>query len=279
MTGALTATLARAWKNPSGRAGIVLLGVMMLAAAIAPIFLPDPAAIDLDLGAVAPSLGHLFGTDRLGRDILSRVAHGGRVSLAVAGLAVALSLSLGVAVGVLAGMLGGAVDALLMRAVEAFLAIPRLFVLLLLLAVWDQVPLSALIAIIGLTGWFVTARLVRGEVLRLRAEGYVEAAAALGAGPIRTIFRHLVPNTLGVILVAATLGVGEVILLEAGVSFLGVGVRPPTPSWGGMVFDAMSYNATAPWMTFFPGAAIVITVLAMNLVSDALRGAFDPRSA
>lgn len=279
MTGSLLATLARAWRNPSGRAGLLMLAALALAALIAPALLPDPAAMNLDLGPAAPSAGHLFGTDRLGRDLLSRVAHGGRVSLSVAALAVALSLTLGVSIGVLAGLAGSWVDTLLMRGVDALLAIPRLFVLLLLLAVWDQVPLSALILIIGLTGWFVTARLVRGEVLRLRAEGFVEAATALGAGPFRTIFRHLVPNTLGVILVAATLGVGEVILLEAGVSFLGVGVRPPTPSWGGMVFDARNFNTTAPWMVFFPGAAIVITVLAMNLVSDALRAAFDPRSA
>jgi peptide/nickel transport system permease protein len=197
----------------------------------------------------------------------------------VAGLSVAVSLTLGVTLGVVAGLAGGWLDALLMRLVDAALAVPRLFILLLLLVVWERIPLPALIAVIGLTGWFATSRLVRGEVLRLRAEGFVDAARALGAGPARTIFRHLVPNTLGMVLVAATLGVGEVILLEAGLSFLGVGVQPPTPSWGGMVLDGRDQIAVAPWTIFFPGLAIVTTVLAVNLVSDALRAAFDPRSA
>jgi peptide/nickel transport system permease protein len=280
MTGSLGATLARAWRDPAGRVGLLVLVVLIGAAVLAPAWLPDPAAMpDLGGGARPPSSAHPFGTDRLSRDLLSRVAHGARVSLAVAGLAVALSLTLGVAVGVAAGLAGGWLDALLMRLVDAALAIPRLFILLLLLTVWERIPLPALILVIGLTGWFATARLVRGEVLRLRAEGFVDAARALGAGRAHTIFRHLVPNTLGVVLVAATLGVGEVILLEAGLSFLGVGVQPPTPSWGGMVLEGRDLFAAAPWTILFPGLAIVTTVLAVNLVSDALRAAFDPRSA
>lgn len=280
MTGSLLAALRRAARDPGGRVGLAVLALLAAAAILAPAVLPDPAAIpDLDAGAAPPSAAHLFGTDRLSRDLLSRVVHGARISLAIAGLAVALSLTIGVAVGVTAGLAGGWVDALLMRVVDAALAVPRLFVLLLLLVVWERVPLAALIAVIGLTGWFGTSRLVRGEVLRLRRAEFVEAARALGAGPGSLVARHLVPNVLGVVLVSATLGVGEVILLEAGLSFLGVGVQPPTPSWGSMVLDGRDLIGTAPWAAFFPGAAIVTTVLAVNLVSDALRAAFDPRSA
>ena len=280
MTGPLGATLRRAWRDPKTRIGVAILGLLILAAAVAPALFRDPSAIpDLGRGAEPPTWAHPFGTDQLTRDVFSRVAHGGRVSLTIAALAVALSLSIGVAVGVVAGFAGGWIDALLMRLVDAALAIPRLFVLLLLLAVWERVPLAALILVIGATGWFGTSRLVRGEVLRLRREGFVQAALALGARPAHTIFRHLVPNVLGVVLVTATLAIGEVILLEAGLSFLGVGVQPPTPSWGSMVLDARPVVATAPWTALFPGLAIVVTVLAVNLVSDALRGAFDPRGA
>jgi peptide/nickel transport system permease protein len=280
VTGSLAAALRRALRDPGGRWGLAILGALVAAAALAPVFLPDPAAIpDLAAGATPPGARHPLGTDRLSRDLLSRVVHGGRVSLSIAALSVLLSLTVGVAVGVTAGIAGRWVDALLMRLVDAALAIPRLFVLLLLLVVWERVPLPALILVLGLTGWFGTSRLVRAEVLRLREEGFVQAARALGAGPGRTVVRHLVPNVLGVVLVSATLGVGDVILLEAGLSFLGVGVQPPTPSWGSMVLDGRDLIGTAPWVAFFPGVAIVVTVLAVNLVSDALRAAFDPRSA
>jgi peptide/nickel transport system permease protein len=280
MTGSLRATLARAWRDPGARVGAALLALLCVAAAAAPWALPDPSAMpDLLAGATPPSLAHPFGTDQLNRDLLSRVAHGGRVSLTIAALAVALSLTVGTAIGVAAGWWGGWLDAWLMRSVEAALAIPRLFVLLLLLIVWERIPVSALVLVIGLTGWFATSRLVRGEVLRLRTEGFVEAARVLGAGSGRTIFRHLVPHVLGVVLVGATLGIGEVILLEAGLSFLGLGVQPPTPSWGGMVLEARTLLAVAPWAAFFPGLAIGVTVLSVNLVSDSLRAAFDPRAA
>jgi peptide/nickel transport system permease protein len=207
------------------------------------------------------------------------VVGGARVSLAVAGLAVLVSVTIGAGAGLVAGYLGGAVDAMLMRLVDAALAIPRLFILLLLLAVWDQIPLGALILILGTTGWFGTSRLVRGEVLRLKREAFVTGAEALGAGRARVMFRHLFPNTLGPLLVAATLGVGDVILLEAGLSFLGLGIQPPRPSWGGMIFDAKAELLTAPWTSIFPGLAIAATVLAVNLLGDALSGALDPRQS
>ena len=278
---AVAGALRGVWRNPSGRAGLAFLLFLVLLALAGPQLLPDPfRQYDLvELADTPPSPEHPFGTDQLSRDVLSRVVSGARVSLAVAALAVALSVTLGAGVGLVAGYQGGAVDALLMRLVDGALAVPRLFLLLLVLAVPERVPLVALILLIGVTGWFATSRLVRAEVLRLREEAYVRAAEALGASRRRIIFRHLLVNTAGPLLVAATLGVGDVILLEAGLSFLGLGVQPPTPSWGGMILDARSVLVTAPWVGIFPGIAITLTVLATNLVGDALRDVLDPRGA
>lgn len=276
----LLAVLRSAWRKPRGRAGAVLLLVVILAAVVGPWFLPDPLAQpDILQGSLPPGPGHPFGTDQLNRDVLARVVAGARVSLSVAFLAVMLSATLGAAVGLLAGYWGGTVDSALMRLVDGALAIPRLFILLLVLAAWERVPLAALIFLIGATGWFATSRLVRAEVLRLREEGYVHAAEALGARRVHVILRHLLPNAAGPLLVAATLAIGDVILLEAGLSFLGLGVQPPAPSWGGMVLDSKEVLVSAPWVSIFPGLAIVITVLSANLFGEALRDAVDPRSA
>jgi peptide/nickel transport system permease protein len=273
-------SLQEAWRKPQGRTGALLLLIIAVSAIAGPWLLPDPLAQpDILGGSLPPGLGHPFGTDQLSRDILARVVAGARVSLSVALLAVALSASIGAAVGLVSGYWGGLVDAGLMRLVDGALAIPRLFILLLVLAVWDRVPLVAFVVLIGATGWFATSRLVRAEVLRLREEAYVQAAEALGARRRHVILRHLLPNTLGPLLVAATLGVGDVILLEAGLSFLGLGVQPPTPSWGSMVLDSKEVLVSAPWVGIFPGLAIVITVLSANMFGDALRDAVDPRSA
>jgi peptide/nickel transport system permease protein len=163
--------------------------------------------------------------------------------------------------------------------VDAALAIPRLFLLLPLRAVWERIPLAVFIVGVGAPGWFGTRGRGRAEVLRLRESEYVQAARALGSGGGRIMFRHLLPNAMGPLLVAATLGVGEVILLEAGLSFLGLGIQPPTPSWGGMIFDAKEVLVTAPWASVFPALAIALTVLSANLIGDALRDAVDPRGA
>jgi peptide/nickel transport system permease protein len=272
--------LAAAWRHPQGRTGALLLVIVVVTAVVGPLLLPDPLAQpDILAGSMPPGLGHPFGTDQLNRDILSRVVTGARISLGVALLAVALSMTLGAAVGLVSGYLGGMVDATLMRLVDGALAIPRLFILLMVLAVWERVPVLALILLIGATGWFATSRIVRAEVLRLREETYVRAAEALGARRRRIIFRHLLPNVLGPLLVTATLAVGDVILLEAGLSFLGLGIQPPMPSWGGMILDSKEVLVSAPWAGIFPGLAIVITVLSANLFGDALRDAVDPRSA
>jgi len=278
---ALAEALRAAWRDPRGRTGAILLALIAGIALIGPALLPDPALQVDPVGAanLPPGPGHWLGSDALSRDVLSRVVSGARVSLAVSLVAVLLSVTLGAMVGLVSGYLGGAVDAGLMRLVDAALAIPRLFLLLLVLAAAERLALPVLILVIGTTGWFGTARLVRAEVLRLREEAYVRAAEALGAERRRVIFRHLLPNTLGPLLVAATLGIGDVILLEAGLSFLGLGVQPPTPSWGGMILDAKPVLVAAPWAGIFPGLAIVVTVLSANLFGDALRDAVDPRGA
>jgi peptide/nickel transport system permease protein len=266
------------WSNSRGRIAATVLLLLVVAAVIGPAFLPDPLAQpDILAGSLPPGLGHPFGTDQLSRDVLARVVAGARISLSVALLAVTLSATIGAAVGLVAGYWGGVVDAVLMRFVDGALAIPRLFILLLTLAVWERIPVTALVLMIGVTGWFATSRLVRGEVLRLREESYVRAAEALGARRRRIIFRHLLPNALGPLLVASTLAVGDVILLEAGLSFLGLGIQPPTPSWGGMILDSKEVLVSAPWTGIFPGLAILITVLSVNLFGDALRDALDPR--
>jgi peptide/nickel transport system permease protein len=260
------------WTDRSARLGLALLGLLILVALFAPLMLPDPRAmsdITRDL-LLSPSRSHLLGTDHLSRDVLSRLVAGARVSLAVAAGAVLVSVSLGAVVGLAAGYVGGLLDAVLMRLVDASLAIPRLFLLLLLVAVMDHIPLGVLILAIGGTGWFGTSRLVRAEVMRLRTLEFVRAAEALGASRRRVVLLHLLPNVVGPLAAATTLAVGDVILLEAGLSFLGLGVQPPTPSWGGMIFDAKPYMIDHPWTSLAPGLAIVLTVLAVNLVGESL---------
>ena len=277
---AIRAALPMAWRRPAARIGGVALALLALLAIFGPLALPDPAHQGnlLTNALLSPQAAHPFGTDQLSRDVLSRVVSGMRLSLAIGFIAATLAVGLGTGVGLAAGTLGGAAESLLMRTVDALLAIPRLFVLLLAAAMWDRVPLAALILLLGLTGWYGTSRLVRAEVARLRNEPFTAAALGLGASRWRLAFRHYLPNVAGPVLVAATLGVGDVILLEAGLSFLGLGVRPPTPSLGGMIFESRSVAVAAPWTSIFPGLAIVLTVLAVNLVGDALREALDPRS-
>jgi peptide/nickel transport system permease protein len=269
--------LADLWRRPGAKAGLLVLAGLVLAAIVLPGFLPDPRAQPDVLGAALrpPSAGSPLGTDHLSRDVLARVVNGARVSLAVAGGAVVLSMTLGATVGLVAGYAGGWVDLVLMRIVDGALAVPRLFVVMLLVAAMDRIPLPVLILVIGATGWFGTSRLVRAEVVRLRELDFVGGARALGGRPGRIILRHLLPNVAGPLLVATTLAVGDVILLEAGLSFLGLGVQPPTPSWGGMILDAKPYLVSAPWTSLAPGLAIVVTVLAVNLVGDSLQDALN----
>lgn len=276
-----TAPLQRLLADRSTRVGLVLVTVLLLGAVFAPLLTPyDPTAqLDLESGQLqAPSLAHPFGTDFWSRDLFSRVLYGARVSLVVAALTVVLSLTVGTGVGLTAGLSGGATDAVLMRFVDAGLAIPRVFLLLTIIALWDRVGVSGLVVVLGLTSWFDTARLVRAEVLSLKVRPFVTATRALGFDGPRIALRHVLPNAMAPVVVSATLGMGQIVLIEAALSYLGVGVPPPRPSWGAMIADGQQWMSQAWWIATFPGLAVVLTVVAFSLLSDGMRDAFDPRS-
>lgn len=255
---------------------VFIVAVALFADWLAP-FDPDQPLDIIGLASRPPSLAHLFGTDIYSRDVFSRLVHGSRISLSVAFLAVLLSITVGTAYGAIAGYLGGRADGLMMRIIDALLSIPRVLVLLAIFALWGRVSLGALVLILGLTGWFTTSRLVRAQVLALKTEEMVVAARALGARHRRILWRHILPGVTSTVVVAATLGIGNVIILEAGLSFLGVGVQAPIASWGNIIADGASNVAGLWWMSLFPGLAIVLTVMAFNLIGDALRDALDPR--
>jgi peptide/nickel transport system permease protein len=264
--------------NRRAAVGAGLLVILSLGSLLASVLAPhDPDAQRLARTLQRPSLEHPMGTDRFGRDVLSRTLWGGRVSQLIGLLSMGVSVVVGLVVGGVAGYAGGRTDGLLMRATEAVITFPTFFLLITLVAVFG-VSIPLLILTIGLTSWPITARIVRAEVLSLREREFVQAAAALGAGGLRVMGRHLLPNVVPVIIVAATLRVAYVILVEAGLSYLGVGVPPPTASWGSMVADGKDDLFRAWWVSFFPGLFIFLTVMAYNLVGDGLRDAFDPRA-
>ncbi len=261
--------------------GLGILAFLTIAALAAPLITPfDPnRQIDIvHLKNQAPSWTFLFGTDVLSRDVWSRTVYGARVSLGIGALGALLAVSVGTLVGALAGYYQRWIDAVLMRGVDVGLALPRIFILLMAVALWDGLPFAALVLAIGLTSWFGTSRLVRAEVLSLRQRDFVVAARALGAGSGRIIFRHVLPNAAAPIIVSAALGVGNVLLLEASLSFLGIGIKPPDPTWGNMIADNASSIYTAPWSTLFPGLAISLVVMSLNAVADGVRDALDPRA-
>ncbi|MBI2403014.1 MAG: ABC transporter permease [Gemmatimonadetes bacterium] len=261
--------------------GLAAVGLLYLIALLAPVLAPyDPAAqLDLVAGRLLPaSLAHPLGTDALSRDLLSRLLFGARLSLSIAALAVVVAVTVGTAVGLAAGLAGGVVDAALMRSVDAALAIPRVFLLIVILALWEHGGIAALVLVLGLTGWFGTSRLVRAEVQSLKQRDFVLAARALGLPAWRIALRHILPNATAPIIVSATLGVGNTILIEAALSFLGIGVRPPMPSWGNMIADGQAFLATAPWQAIVPGAAVVLTVMTFSVLGEALRETIDPRT-
>jgi peptide/nickel transport system permease protein len=256
-------------------AGIVL--AMSLAAICAPWLAPfDPSHLDVNAILRPPSLLHPCGTDTLGRDILSRMLFGGRVSLWVGFVAVGLSAAIGIALGLAAGYFGGLVDELVMRFVDIMLCFPSFFLILAVIAFLEP-SLTNIMVVIGLTSWMGVARLVRAETLSLRRRDFVAAARLAGAGPLRIMFVHILPNALAPVLVSATLGVAGAILVESSLSFLGLGVQPPTASWGNILMQGKDVLEIAPWMSTFPGLAILITVLGYNLLGEALRDRFDPR--
>ena len=239
-----------------------------------------PAEFDaIDLGSIrqAPSLSHWMGTDDLGRDLLSRLLYGGRISILIGILSALLSTGIGTLIGAAAGFYGGWGDNLLMRFTDLSYSIPTL-PLLIVLSSYTQTEASAMILIIGLLSWMATARIVRSQVLSLKEMEYVEAARSMGASSIRILTRHILPNTMGPIIVGATLAVGNAILIESSLSFLGLGVQPPTPTWGNLLQDSQATMATKPWLTIFPGLAILLTVLSINFMGDGLQDALDPTS-
>lgn len=264
-------------RNPLAAAGGAVIAFFLLVAVFPSLFASSPPnRIDIVNILRPPSTAHPLGTDDLGRDVLARMAHGARISLSVGFVAVGLATLIGLVVGLLSGFYGGRIDAVLMRLVDMMLCFPAFFLILSVIAfigpsIWN------IMIIIGLTGWMGVARLVRAETLSLKERDFVAAARAQGAGDARIIFRHVLPNTLAPILVAATLGVAGAILTESALSFLGIGVQPPTPSWGNILTAGKDNIEYAWWLSLFPGLAILFTVLGYNLLGEGIRDAADPR--
>jgi ABC-type dipeptide/oligopeptide/nickel transport system permease subunit len=273
-----TLAFRRFRRDRVGVAGSVVVIVLYLVATLAPWIAPyDPMAVDFAAVLKPPSRAHLLGTDESGRDVLSRVIFGARVSMVIALVIRLVTLAMGIAVGALAGYYEGWVDVSLMRGVEVLLAFPGLLLLIGIASAIGPGFFSLLIAF-SVTGWTTTARLVRGKLLAIKREEYMEAARAIGTPAWLQIVRHALPNAMGPVIVTGTIGVAGIILAEAGLSFLGLGIQPPTPTWGGMIAQGRSFLTVAWWASFFPGLAIALAVFGFNLFGDALRDAIDPRA-
>lgn len=266
-------------KNRTAVAGMIVIVGLYLVALLTPFIAPHDPNTQYDLltnRLVGMSAEHPLGTDQFARDVLSRLLYGARISLSIGFVAVGISVTIGTLLGAIAGFFGGFIDGAIMRFVDMVISFPRLILLITIIAIFEP-SIFLIITVLGLTLWPSTARIVRGEVLSLREREFVQAAEALGYPKKRIILRHLIPNALAPVIVAATLGIGNTIVLEAGLSFLGLGVQPPTPSWGTMVAAGRNNLLGAWWLSTFPGLAIVFTVLSFNLVGDGLRDALDPR--
>ncbi|MBP1932932.1 oligopeptide ABC transporter permease [Ammoniphilus resinae] len=275
----LKITIKRFCMNKLAVIGFLALVVIIFGSLFAPFLVShNPAAQNLMERLQPPSSMHWFGTDEYGRDIFSRVFYGARVSLLVGFASVLGGIFVGTMIGAMAGFYGGWVDNILMRMVDLVNAFPSIFLLITIVTLLEP-SLTNIVIVFILLGWTGTARLVRGEFLKIRQEEYIWAAKSIGMSNLRIMLFHMLPNAIGPIIVAATLGVGGVILAESGLSFLGLGIQPPTPSWGNMLQGAQSLSimVMAPWYPFFPGLMILITVLAFNFVGDGLRDAMDPK--
>ena len=263
-------------KNKLAMIGLIALTFFALVAIFAPVLAPyDPSEI-ITSDTQAPSLSHLFGTDDLGRDVFSRAVHGARISLTVGFVAVIIAILVGTVFGAVSGFYGGLTDSTIMRFVDIMLAFPSIF-LILAIQVMLKPNIYNVMVVIGLTSWMGVSRLVRGEFLTIKERQYVEAARAIGANDIRIIFLHILPNAMPPLIVAATLGMAGAILTESALSFLGLGVQPPTSSWGNMLMDSQAYLIDAPWMAVIPGILILVTVLSLYFVGEGLREEFSPR--
>jgi len=273
----------QAWQrfraNRMSMVGLVVIILLVLMAVFAPFIAPYDPIEDIFRGVrgVGPSWEHPFGYDHLGRDLLSRVIFGSRVALLVGLVATGISVLMGIVIGAAAGYFGGWVDTLLSRVVDTLMAFPVIALLLVLAAVLGP-SLVTTIVVIGFTGWATLSRGGRAEVMSLKQQDFITAAKAMGVRDWRIIWRHLLPNVMGPVIVLASLGIGGIIILESALSFLGLGIRPPNPSWGGTLADGRAFILRYPHIAFFPGLMIVITVLAFNFLGDGLRDAFDPRN-
>jgi peptide/nickel transport system permease protein len=257
--------------------GALIVVALLLVSVLAPWLAPyDPGQIDLQHVLAPPSADHLLGTDQLGRDVLSRMIWGARISLKVGFVATGLAILIGTALGAVSGYYGGWVDSVIMRLVDIMLCFPTFFLILAVIAVLEPSIWNIMI-IIGLTGWMGVTRLVRADFISLRERDFVKAAQAIGASDWRIIFMHILPNAMASILVAATLGVAGAILTESALSFLGIGVQPPTPSWGNILTAGKDNIDIAWWLSLFPGLAILITVVGYNLLGEGIRDLLDPR--
>ena len=269
--------LRRLRRRPLALAGAVAVTLFAVLALFAPLFAPyNPTATDFLAVRQAPSAAYLLGTDDVGRDVLSRVIYGARASLTAGVISVVIALGLGVPLGLAAGFYGGWLDEAVMRLTDAVLAFPFLILAIALAASLGPSLQNAMIAI-GIASAPTFVRLTRGQVLSVKGEDYVQAARAVGGGDLRVVTRHILPNTFSPLLIQASLTVAQAIIAESALSFLGLGVQPPTPSWGSMLNTAKGFMADAPWMAVWPGLCIFVTVLAFNLFGDGLRDAFDPR--
>ncbi len=271
-------------RHTGARIGLAVLLILGLAVLLAPLSPYDPDKSNVSERFQTPSWQHPMGTDPLGRDVLTRVLYGGRISMSVGVLVVVITLTVGVSVGAVAGYAGGMIDNILMRITDAALTLPSLLVLILLGAILREVDLPLLqrnsvvtiALVIGLLSWMTFARLVRAAFLTLRELDFVTASRALGASPMRIVLRHILPNTVGPIIVESTLELGYAIIEESGLSFLGFGIQPPTPSWGNLLSNAQENFIRYPWLAIFPGVMIFLTIISVNYVGDGLRDAFDP---
>ncbi len=269
--------MRRLGRNRLAMAGLAVLGVLILLAALAPWVAPYPVDLtDLRTGPQAPSRLHLLGTDALGRDLLTRILYGARISFAVGLLATLVSLTIGVAYGAVAGLAGGRVDALMMRLVDVLYGLPFMFFVIVLVVLFGRNILNLFLAL-GAVQWLTMARIVRTQTLALRGRDFVLAARAVGASSPRLLIRHLLPNALGPIVVYTTLTVPAVMLEEAFLSFLGLGVQPPMASWGSLAAEGAAAMDVYPWLIVFPGLALSLTLLSLNFLGDGLRDALDPR--
>ena len=272
----LNDTVRRVRRTPGALIGLGIVSVIVLAAIFAPFVAPtDPLAQDLSQQALGPSGHHLFGTDKLGRDIFSRVVYGSRISIRIGFVAVGLAITVGTAIGLLAGYLRGRVDTLLMGAMDVMLAFPSIILAIAITTVLGP-SINNLMIAVGIVYIPQYARLARSSVLAVSELEYVEAARAIGSGTPGILLRHILPNILAPLLVQATLGIATAELEAAGLSYLGLGARPPTPEWGAMLNDARDYWLSAPWALIFPGLSITVLVLGFNLLGDGLRDALDP---